>query len=82
VRAKSKAGKLRYIAIAAAKHVPQLPDVPTVAEAGGPAGFELNSFVVLVAPKGIPAAVRAKINADVAKAIAEPDVKVSSVRFI
>jgi len=37
VRAKSKAGKLRYIAIAAAKHVPQLPDVPTVAEAGGPA---------------------------------------------
>jgi tripartite-type tricarboxylate transporter receptor subunit TctC len=70
-----KAGKLRYLAIAAAKRVPQLPDVPTVAEAGGPAGFEVNSFVVLVAPKGIPAAVRAKINSDVAKAIAEPDVK-------
>ena len=70
-----KAGKLRYIAIAAAKRVPQLPDVPTVAEAGGPAGFEVNSFVVLVAPKGLPAAVRAKINADVSKAIAEPDVK-------
>jgi len=70
-----KAGKLRYIAIAAAKRVPQLPDVPTVAEAGGPAGFEVNSFVVLVAPKGLPATVRAKINADVAKAIAEPDVK-------
>ena len=42
---------------------------------GGPAGFEVNSFVVLVAPKGLPATVRAKINADVAKAIAEPDVK-------
>ena len=55
--------------------MPQLPDVPTVAEAGGPAGFEVNSFVVLVAPKGLPATVRAKINADVAKAIAEPDVK-------
>jgi len=70
-----KAGKLRYIAIAAAKRVPQLPDVPTVAEAGGPAGFEVSSFVVLVAPKGIPATVRAKINADVVKAIADPDVK-------
>jgi tripartite-type tricarboxylate transporter receptor subunit TctC len=70
-----KAGKLRYLAIAAAKRVPQLPDVPTVAEAGGPAGFEVNSFVVLVAPKGIPAAVREKINADVAKAVADPEVK-------
>ncbi len=55
--------------------MPQLPDVPTVAEAGGPAGFEVNSFVVLVAPKGIPAAVREKINADVAKAVADPEVK-------
>ena len=39
----------------------------------GPAGLEVNSFVVLVAPKGIPTAVSAKINADVAKAIADPD---------
>jgi tripartite-type tricarboxylate transporter receptor subunit TctC len=70
-----KAGKLRYLAIAAAKRVPQLPDVPTVAEAGGPAGFEVNSFVVLVAPKGVPAAVREKVNADVAKAVADPEVK-------
>ena len=70
-----KAGKLRYLAIAAAKRVPQLPDVPTVAEAGGPAGFEVSSFVVLVAPKGIDAGLRAKINADVAKAVAEPDIR-------
>ena len=70
-----KAGKLRYIAIAAPKRVPQLPDVPTVGEAGGPAGLEVNSFVVLVSPRGINPALRAKINADVARAIAEPDVK-------
>lgn len=69
-----KAGKLRYLAVAAARRIPQLPDVPTVAEAGGPAGFEVNSFVVLVAPKGLPAPVRARINADVAKAVAEPDI--------
>jgi tripartite-type tricarboxylate transporter receptor subunit TctC len=70
-----KAGKLRYIAIAAAKRIPQMPQVPTVAEAGGPAGLEVNSFVVLVAPRGLPAAVRAKIDADVRKALAEPDIK-------
>ena len=69
-----KAGKLRYLAVAAPKRIPQLPNVPTVAEAGGPAGFEVNSFVVLVAPKGLPPALRAKIGADVARAIAEPDV--------
>lgn len=70
-----KAGKLRYLAIAAPKRIPQLPEVPTFAEAGGPAGFEVNSFVVLAAPRGLPAAVRARINADVAKAVNEPDVK-------
>jgi tripartite-type tricarboxylate transporter receptor subunit TctC len=46
-----------------------------VAEAGGPAGFEVNSFVSLVAPKGIAADVSNKINADVLKVLADPDVK-------
>ena len=70
-----KAGKLRYIAVAAAKRVPQMPDVPTVAEAGGPAGFEVNSFVSLLTPKGVSPAIKAKINADVAKVIADPDIR-------
>lgn len=70
-----KAGKIRYIAVAAAKRIPQMPEVPTVAEAGGPAGFEVNSFVSLVAPKGLPAAVANKINADVLKVLADPEVK-------
>lgn len=70
-----KAGKLRYLAVAASRRIPQLPDVPTVAEAGGPANFEVNSFVVLVAPQGLPAAVRSRINADVAQAVAEADVR-------
>ena len=69
-----KAGKLRYIAVAAAKRVPQMPDVPTVAEAGGPAGFEVNSFVSLLAPKGLAGDVKAKIHADVLKVLADPDV--------
>jgi len=70
-----KAGKIRYLATATAKRLPQLPDVPTVAEAGGPVGLEVNSFVVLVAPKGLPDAIRDKINHDVAQVSAEADVK-------
>jgi len=70
-----KAGKLRYIAVAAPKRIPQMPEVPTVAEAGGPVGLEVNSFVVLVAPRGLPAVLRDKINADVQKALSEPDLK-------
>ncbi len=70
-----KAGKLRYLAVASPKRLPQMPDVPTVQEAGAPAGFDVNAFVVLVAPKGLPVALRNKINADVAKVIADPEIK-------
>jgi tripartite-type tricarboxylate transporter receptor subunit TctC len=70
-----KAGKLRYIAVAAAKRLPQMPDVPTVGEAGGPQGLEVNSFVSLLAPKGIAKDVQEKIHADVLKVLADPDVK-------
>ena len=70
-----KAGKLRYLAIAAPKRIPQMPDVPTMAEAGGPPSLEVNSFVSLLTPKGVPAAVKAKINADVAKVIADPEIR-------
>jgi len=70
-----KAGKLKYIAVAASKRVPQMPDVPTMAEAGGPAGLEVNSFVSLLAPKGMAPALAAKINADVAKVIADPEIR-------
>lgn len=69
-----KAGKIRYLAVAAPKRLTQMPEVPTMAEAGGPA-MDVNSFVVLVAPRGLPAAVRDRIHADVAKAVAETDVQ-------
>ena len=70
-----KAGKIKYLAVAAPKRIPQFPDVPTVAESGGPANIDVNSFVVLVAPKGIPAALQARISADVSKVLADPEVK-------
>lgn len=74
-RAAYQAGKLRYLAIAAPKRIPQMPDVPTVLEAGGPAKFEVNSFAVLMAPKGMPETLSTKINADVVQAIADPGIR-------
>ena len=70
-----KAGKIRYVAIAAAKRVPQMPQVLTISEAGGPKGLEVNSFVVLVAPKGLPTDLSTRINADVQKVLADPEIK-------
>ena len=70
-----KAGKIRYIAVAAPKRIPQMPNVPTVAESGGPAELDVNSFVVLVSPKGMPAELKTKINTDVQKVLAEPEIK-------
>ena len=70
-----KANKVRYLGVATPKRIPQMPDVPTVAEAGGPKDFAQSSFVVLAAPKGTPAALRAKIAQDVAKVMQDPDIK-------
>lgn len=70
-----KTGKLRYLAVAAPKRVEQMPDVPTVAEAGGPAQLDVNSFVPLLAPKGVDSAIREKIRADVISVLQEPQVR-------
>lgn len=69
-----ESGKLRYLAIAAPERHPMFPNVPTVAEAGGPAELDVNSIVSLLAPKGIPADVRDKIHADVTAVLADPEV--------
>lgn len=69
-----KSGKVRYLAVAAAHRLKQLPDVPTVSESGGPKGFTLDSFAVLLAPKGIDPKIAAKVHTDVLRALAEPDI--------
>lgn len=70
-----KANKVRYLGVATPKRIPQMPDLPTVAEAGGPKDFAQSSFVVLAAPKGIAPAVRSKIAQDVAKVMQDADIK-------
>jgi tripartite-type tricarboxylate transporter receptor subunit TctC len=70
-----RAGKLKFLAIAAPQRVAAFKDVPTVAEAGGPKGFEVSGWTAIVAPKGLPKAVADKIQRDIEKALAEPDVR-------
>jgi tripartite-type tricarboxylate transporter receptor subunit TctC len=67
-----KAGKIKALAMTSAQRVPQLPDVPTVAEAGLP-GFEGSGWGGLVVPAGTPPAVVAKISADVQKLLRDPE---------
>jgi tripartite-type tricarboxylate transporter receptor subunit TctC len=70
-----KAGKVRYIAVAAPTRQAFAPDVPTVGEAGGPAGLEISGWTVIAAPKGLPKATTDKIRADLAAVLADPELK-------
>ncbi len=72
-----KAGTLKALAVTSAQRSPALPDVPTVAEAGGPAlkGYEASSWFGLLAPAGTPPAIVDRIQQEVAKALATPAVK-------
>lgn len=74
-RALLQAGKLRYLAVAAPQRHPAFPNVPTVGESGGPAGFEVTGWTTIAAPAGLPRAVSDKIRRDVEKALAEADFK-------
>lgn len=66
-------GRLRAIAAVAAKRLSFLPDTPTVAELGYP-GVEGSGWIGFVAPAGIPAEVKTKLNAALTKALASPEV--------
>jgi len=71
----TKAGKLKLLAIAAKARDPEHPDIPTVAEAGGPAGYEVDTWVSLVAPVGTPPEVAQRLSRDIAAAVTDADVK-------
>jgi tripartite-type tricarboxylate transporter receptor subunit TctC len=69
-----KDGRVRALAVSTAKRSSQLPDVPTVAEAGVP-GFEFSLWFGVWAPTGTPADVVEKISKDVNRALADPGVR-------
>lgn len=69
-----KAGQLKALAITSSKRSPLLPDVPTVEEAGLP-GYHTNSWNGLMAPAGTPREVVLRLNQEVLKALAQPEVR-------
>ncbi|MDO9436366.1 tripartite tricarboxylate transporter substrate binding protein [Hydrogenophaga sp.] len=69
-----QAGKLRPIAVTGAARSPQLPNVPTMAEAGLP-GFEVNSWFGILGPANMPKDIAARLSSEFAKALNSPDVR-------
>ncbi|MDM0044445.1 tripartite tricarboxylate transporter substrate binding protein [Variovorax dokdonensis] len=72
-----RAGKMRALAVSSLQRLPQLPDVPTVAESGVPGtkGFEADQWYGLVAPAGTPVAIVTQLNAEVNRALQSPEVQ-------
>jgi len=69
-----RAGHLRALAVTSTQRALAAPDIPTVAESGLK-GFETSTWFALVAPAGTPRDVLARLNAEVKRALAQPDVK-------
>jgi tripartite-type tricarboxylate transporter receptor subunit TctC len=74
VLAQIKEGKLRALAVGGTTRSPLLPEVPTVAESGLP-GYEFVTWLGIFAPLHTPAPIIARMNAEIAKALAAPDLK-------
>lgn len=69
-----KSKKLVPLGVTGGKRAPVLPDVPTISESGL-AGYEVSSWNALFAPAGTPAAITARLNELVRKALAQPEAK-------
>jgi tripartite-type tricarboxylate transporter receptor subunit TctC len=69
-----KAGNLRGLAVTSAERVAVAPGVPTVAESGLP-GYEAQTWFGLVAPAATPREIVARLNAEILRVLAHPDVK-------
>ncbi|GAA0579526.1 tripartite tricarboxylate transporter substrate binding protein [Craurococcus roseus] len=66
-------GQVRALAVTTRERLPALPDVPTVEEACGLQGFESSTWYALLGPPGLPAAVRDRMNAEVARIVGAPE---------
>jgi tripartite-type tricarboxylate transporter receptor subunit TctC len=74
VAALVRGNALKLIGVTTQNRLPQFPDVPTVSESGLP-GFFFNSWFAILAPAGTPKEIIGKLNAEVLKAVADPDVR-------
>jgi tripartite-type tricarboxylate transporter receptor subunit TctC len=69
-----RAGRVRALAVARKTRMPEAPEIPTFIEAGLPA-YEANGWYSMHAPAGTPPAIIAKLNAEIARAIKQPDMQ-------
>src|SRR4051812_1981017 len=69
-----KAGKLRALGVTSAKRSPELPDVPTIAEAGVK-GYEMVAWFGIAAPKGLPRDIQMRLHGDLMKVLKTPDMQ-------
>ncbi len=69
-----RGSKLRLIGVTTPTRLAQFGEVPTVSESGLP-GFEFNSWFTIMAPAGTPKEIVARLNAEIVKALADPDVR-------
>jgi tripartite-type tricarboxylate transporter receptor subunit TctC len=67
-------GKLRALAITTDQRIKELPNVPTMIEAGLP-GYEVSLLFAVVAPATTPPAIIARLNRDISAIVATPDVQ-------
>jgi len=69
-----RAGKVRALALFSSKRSPGAPEVPTIAEAGGPP-IEGSTWVLFLAPVGTPQAIVQRISTEVAKIVNAPEMR-------
>ncbi len=70
----AKAGKLKILGVIGERRSPDLPDVPTMTEAGVP-GFETGQWFGILAPAATPREIIRKLNTEIVKALQTPDMK-------
>jgi tripartite-type tricarboxylate transporter receptor subunit TctC len=69
-----KAGRLRALAVTTAKRSPELPEVPTLAEAGL-AGYEATIWMGLMAPAGLPREISERLQTEIARVLGAPEAR-------
>jgi tripartite-type tricarboxylate transporter receptor subunit TctC len=69
-----KAGRLNALGVSTAKRSPEMPEVPTIAEAGVP-GYEATVWIGMLAPAGTPKEIVAKLNGEIGKLVRTDEMK-------
>ena len=69
-----KSGRLKALGVTTAKRWSELPNVPTLAEAGVP-GYEANLWLSISGPANMPAEIVQRLNAEIAKALRDPELQ-------